>query len=248
MSCGSWRKSEEAALPATPISRGTNRLIAALPRGEREHLLAACVRVDMAPGEVLCEPDRPYSHVHFPLTCYYSLVGTVEGHAPLEIRQIGSEGMLGATLALGVSGAPLRAVVRGAGSALRMGARPFRRALVENPALLRAVHRYLYALMAQLAQSTTCARFHEIEARLARWMLMTHDRAQGDSFRSTHGELADMLGVQRSAVTIAAGALRDRRLIRYSRGAIDIISRSGLEAASCECYEAVVSDYARRFG
>ena len=196
-------------------------MIAALPRGEREHLLAACVRVDMAPGEVLCEPDRPYSHVHFPLTCYYSLVGTVEGHAPLEIRQIGSEGMLGATLALGVSGAPLRAVVRGAGSALRMGARPFRRALVENPALLRAVHRYLYALMAQLAQSTTCARFHEIEARLARWMLMTHDRAQCVSIRPPPPELARTEALQRSAALFRAGALRDRRLLRLGRRRVD---------------------------
>ncbi len=211
-------------------------------------LLASCERVELAPGLVLCEPDQPYSHVHLPLSGYYSLVGAVDGHPPLEIRLIGNEGMLGATLALEVDAAPLRAVVRGAGTSLRMTVRQFRRILPQSPALLCALHRYLYALMAQLAQATACARFHEIEARLARWLLMTHDRAQADRLHSTHGELADLLGVQRSAITIAAGALRDRRLIRYSRGAIDIVSRKGLETASCECYQAVVSDYARRFG
>jgi CRP-like cAMP-binding protein len=107
--------------------------------------------------------------------------------------------------------------------------------------------RYLYVLLAQLSQSTACGRFHEIRARLARWLLMTHDRAHADHFRLTHQYLADMLGVQRSAITIAAGSLQRKKLISYKRGAIFIVSRRGLETASCECYQAALDDHGRLF-
>ena len=120
--------------------------------------------------------------------------------------------------------------------------------LRDSAALRRTLDRYLYVLMAQLSQTAACTRFHAIEARLARWLLMTHDRAHGDHFGLTHDFLADMLGVRRSAVTIAAGALQRRKLISYSRGRIAIQDRKGLEAASCECYRAVVDDYSNLFG
>ncbi len=210
-------------------------------------MLQGCERVDLVSGAILCEPGQFFRHVYFPLTGFISLSETVGGHQPFKIGLIGNEGMLGATLLLGVNAVPLRAVVQGSGSALRMTAPQFRRELRNRPSLLHALQLYLYVLMAQLAQSAACARFHEVEARLVQGLLMAHDRAHADHFHLTHQFLADMLGVRRSGVTIAAGALQQRELIRYTRGEITILDRAGLEAASCECYNAVIEDYAQQF-
>ena len=229
---------------SVPVS---NRLIENLPRKSRDKFLALCEPVDLEFGAILCEPDKPFRHVYFPCTGYISLVAPATGHQPLEMGLIGDEGMLGVTLVLGINAVPLRAVVQGSGTALRMAAAPFQREISASATLRRTLNYYLYVLMAQLAQTTVCTRFHEIEPRLVRWLLMTHDRAHADHFHLTHQFLADMLGVQRSAVTIAAGALQKRKLIHYSRGEISILSRSGLEAASCECYAAVIKDYQQRF-
>jgi len=218
----------------------TNLLVEGLPIKERQKVLNHCETVDLIFDDILSEHSQPYRHVYFPLTGFISLVTTVKGHPPLEMGLIGSEGMLGVKLILGVNTSPLRGVVQGAGTALRMSARLFRREIRDNPPLLRMLNRYLYILIAQLAQTVACTRFHEVEARLARWLLMTHDRAHSNHFHLTHQFLANMLGVQRSAVTIAAGALQQRKLIRYTRGEISILDRQGLEAASCECYAAVV--------
>lgn len=225
-----------------PIS---NRLIEGLPRKERHRVLTCGELVELDFGTTLCEPDQRYRHVYFPLTGFISLVAEVRGHQPLEIGMIGNEGMLGASLALGLEAAPLRGVVQGSGSALRMTVPHLRRELDDSPRLLRTLNRYLYVFMVQLSQTIVCTRFHEVEERLVRWLLLTHDRAHADHFHLTHQFLADMLGVRRSAVTIAAGSLQKRGLIRYARGKINVLSRKGLEAASCECYDAVVDDYTR---
>ncbi len=225
----------------------TNRLIDGLPRKERARILQQCEPVDLVFGTILCEPDQPFRHVYFPLQGFISLLAPMRGHQPLEMGLIGSEGMLGATLVLGVEAVPLRGLVQGNGSALRMSAAQLKRELRDSPALLRRLNRYLYVLMAQLSQTAACTRFHEVEARLVRWLLMTHDRAHTDHFHLTHKFLADMLGVRRSGVTIAAGDLQHRGLIRYTRGEINILDRKGLEAASCECYAAVVQDYEQVF-
>lgn len=222
-----------------------NRLLSSLPRVERRQFLDRCETVELAFGSVLCEADEPFRQVYFPLTSFISLVATVSGHQPLEMGLIGSEGVLGATLILGVAEAPLKAIVQGPGSALRMGVAQFQKARHDSPTLMRGLYRYLYVLMAQLSQTTACTRFHEVDARLARWLLMTHDRAHADHFHLTHQFLADMLGVRRSGITVAAGLLQQRGLIHYARGEIQILDRDGLESASCECYEAVVEDYAR---
>jgi CRP-like cAMP-binding protein len=222
-----------------------NRLIDDLPRKARDRILEHCDPVDLVFGTVLCEPDEPYRHVYFPLTGFISMLETISGHPPLEIRLVGNEGMLGATLALGVNAVPLHAVVQGSGTALRMTATQFRHELQHSPPLLRTLNRYLYIKMAQLAQTAGCNRFHEVEARLARWLLMTHDRAHANHFHLTHQFLADMLGVRRSGITVAAGALQLRKLIHYARGEITVLNRKGLEAAACECYDAVMDDYSR---
>ncbi len=224
-----------------------NRLIDGLPHKVRNRILKHCEQVDLSFGTVLCEPDQPLRHVYIPLTGFISLVANVTGHPALEMGLIGNEGMLGTTMVLGVNSARLRGVVQGSGTALRLSAAQFEREIRQSPALRRTLNRYLFVLLAQLSQTAACTRFHEIKARLARWLLLTHDRAHADHFYLTHQYLADMLGVQRSAITIAAGALQRRKLFHYSRGDIRIASRRGLEAASCECYQSVVDQYRRQF-
>ncbi|MEX2123737.1 MAG: Crp/Fnr family transcriptional regulator [Woeseia sp.] len=222
-----------------------NRLIDGLSPKDRNRILQRSEPVNLAFGDILCEPHLPVRHVFFPLTGFISLVTTMAGHQPLEMGLIGNEGMLGATLALRVNTGPLRAVVQGKGTALRMTGPQLRRQLRDSPSLQRTLGRYLYVLIGQLAKTAACTHFHEVEARLARWLLMTHDRAHADHFHLTHEYLAGMLGVRRSGVTVAAGALQRRKLISYARGEITILDRKGLEAACCECYEAALDDYAR---
>jgi len=226
---------------------GTNFLIQGLPREDRTRILQACELVQLDFGDVLCESEQPYRHVYFPVSAFISLVIKLTDHQPLELTLVGNEGMLGASLALGMDEAPMRSVVQGSGSALRIGSPHFRSALRDRPRLLTRLHRYLYVQMGQLAQTAACTRFHQIEPRLARLLLMAHDRSQSDQFHQTHGFLADMLGVRRSGITIAAGALQARGLISYSRGAISILDRAGLEAAACECYQMQQRQFAHAF-
>ena len=234
-------------MPVAPPLHIKNLLLGSLPRKEHDRVMAYCEPVEMLFGKVLCEPDQPFRYLYFPLSGFISLVTTLGSHRPLELALIGNEGMLGVTQVLGVNTAPSRAVVQGSGSALRISALQLRQALQKCPRLLHTLKRYLYVLMVQLAQNVACGHFHEVEPRLARWLLMSYDRAHSDDLQLTHEYLADMLGVRRSGVTIAAGALQLRKLIHYSRGRITILDRPGLEAAACECYEALNADYSRLF-
>lgn len=225
----------------------TNHLIRCLSREERNRFLQHCESVNLVFGEILCELDQPIQHVYFPLVGFISLVISMEDHQPLEVGLIGNEGMLGATLALGIADAPLKAVVQGSGSALRMTAAQFQHELRNSPSMLSTLNSYLYVLVMQLSQTAACTHFHEIEPRLARWLLMTHDRAHADHFHLTQEYLADMLGVRRSSITIAAGKLQQQKLISYIRGDINILDRKALEAASCACYNVLNDHYARLF-
>lgn len=228
-------------------ARSANRLLAALPARDRARLLRKSETVDLFFGSVLCETGAPYEHVYFPLTGFISTVATVGGHRPMEISLIGAEGMLGATLVLDVDTTPLRALVQGTGTAQRVPLQAFRDLLVFSPALARMMRRYLFVLVAQLSKGSACNRFHSLDARLARWLLMTHDRAEADRFHLTHDYLSAMLGVRRSGISVAAAALQRAGLIRYVRGEIQMLDRSGLEARACECYRADAAEYAAVF-
>ena len=225
-----------------------NALIATLPRKDSERLLAGCEPVELTFADVLSEPGDRIRHVYFPVDGFISLQTPHDACMSLEVGLVGSEGMLGVTLMLGVEVSPLRALVQGTGVAMRMESAPFRRALANSTTLQRGLYRYLYVLIAQLAQTAACTHYHLLEARLARWLLMTHDRAHGDEFQLTHELLGQMLGVRREGVTEAAGALQRRKLIRYSRGNITVLARAGLEAASCGCYRVGQDVYDRILG
>lgn len=232
----------------TQSVRAANRLLVVLPIGQLRRMLAGCETVELSFGEVLCKPGEHVRYVYFPTRSFISLVMPVDASASLEVGLIGSEGMLGIPLALGVNVSPMTAVVQGAGSALRMDGEYFCRELERSQALQGGINRYVFVCLNQLAQRAACARFHLIEGRLARWLLMTQDRAHADTFNITHEFLAFMLGVRRVGITKAATSLQQRSLIRYSRGKITVVDRRGLRAASCGCYHADRESYDRILG
>lgn len=230
---------------STSRNPAANLLLSALPDGDLQSLLAECETVDLAFAEVIYSLRDPLSHVYFPTSSFISLIMPVDASSSLEVGRVGNEGMFGIPLVLGVDVSPVRAVVQGAGSALRMEAAPFVRVLVRSTALRQALDRYVFVHLAQLAQTAACTRFHVVEARLARCLLMTQDRAHASEFHVTQEFLALMLGVRRVGVTKAASSLQRRNLIRYRRGDITVLDRRGLKAASCGCYKADLDAYDR---
>jgi CRP-like cAMP-binding protein len=232
-------------MPDANLSLAANSLLAALPRSHYQRLLPHLEPVTMTFGEVLYRPGEPIAHVYFPTDSLVSLLTLVEGHMALEIGLVGREGMLGIPLALGIGESPARALVQGSGAALRMKSAHFLGELKRSEPLQREIHRYIHERLVQITQTAACNRFHLVEARLARWLLMTRDRLRSDQFRLTQDLLGSMLGVLRVAVTRASGALQRRNLISYRRGQIRILDGPGLEGAACRCYQVVKNVHAR---
>jgi CRP-like cAMP-binding protein len=222
-----------------------NTILASLRPKDFARLHAALESVDLEFGKVLYEPGKAIRHVYFPIDCLISLLTAVDKRRTLEVGMVGSEGMAGMPFILGMGVSGVRALVQGAGRALRMAAEPFRKEFDHNRELQDALYRYMYALMAQISQTAACNRFHAAEPRLARWLLMTRDRVRSDEFRLTHEFLAHMLGMRREGVTEAASAFKRRNLISYQRGEISILNLKGLRAASCSCYQIVQTAYRR---
>ncbi len=223
--------------PVLPVLR--NRLLAALPPEDLAALNGAIRTVHLSLGMVLYEPGEPIQSTYFPNDSLISLLAVVEGRLTLEVGLVGCEGMVGGSVALGHDVGQVRAVVQRAGSAVQIDSNVFRSEFSLHPALQRVMYRYTDGLLAQAIQIAVCSRFHVLEARLARSLLITRDRLGSDKFHLTHEFLAHALGVRRVGVTKAASALQQQKLITYSRGNIEILDPVGLAAVSCRCYDIV---------
>jgi len=222
-----------------------NYLLAALPDKEYKRLLPHLESVSLPFMRVLYESGDAIEHVYFPNEGLISLLVVMEDKTVREVGLIGQEGMLGIASALGVTTTPIRALIQMEGSAMRLRAEALRAELRQGGALQNVLQRYTHALFTQISQSAACVSSHELDKRLSRWLVMTHDRAPGDKFEMKHEFMAMMLGVTRSVVTRAAGNLQKEKMIRYTRGQVTILDRQKLEATACECYRVVKDEYTR---
>jgi CRP-like cAMP-binding protein len=182
------------------------------------------------------EPHQPITHVYFVRSGMISTVADVDSDTAVEVAVTGREGFVGTSVLLGIDTTSLRSFSQIPGEAERLPSEVFREAVASSPSLRSLVETYTQSLFEQTARTAACNRIHSIEKRCARWLLMTHDRVDGDRFQLTQEFLAQMLGVRRASVTEAAGALQEAGAIRYSRGVIDVVDRARLERAGCDCY------------
>lgn len=219
-----------------------NRLLATLPKNEYKRLLPKLKTVNLVLGDELYEPGGTIKYVYFPNDSIISLISELSETSWLEVGMVGNEGMAGLAVFMGVDSSSTHALVQGSGTAMRMSSPAVRSEANQLGSLHRLLHRYSHSLLNQVAQSSACNRFHLVNARLARWLLMTHDRLGVKEFPLTQEFLSSMLGVRREGVSKAAGALQAAKLIRYSRGVITILNRRGLEAKSCHCYAIIKAE------
>ena len=214
-----------------------NSILAALPAHEYERIASSLTLVSLDLGQILYEPHEPIRHVYFPSTAVTSLVTILADGSTVESGVIGYSGMVGIPVILGAESSPCQALIQHSGDALMMEVEAFQNELRRGGQLQPLVLRFTHTLFTQVSQTAACNRLHTVEERLARWLLMMHDRVQKDDFMLTQEFIATMLGARRSGVTVAAGTLQSAGLISYKRGHIYILNRKALEKASCECYQ-----------
>ena len=213
-----------------------NRLLGLLPRRDYERLRPHLQRIVLEYRQSLYRARKPIGFVYFIETGVGSLVNTMANGEAAEVGTIGNEGVVGLPLVLGDDRAPTSVYVQVPGAGLRMKATLFKKELARSASMRTVMLLYAHAVFNQVAQSAACNQFHSLQQRCCRWLLMTHDRMQSDEFLLTQEFLAMMLGVRRTGVTAAAGALQRAGLVRYKRGKVTIIDRRGLIRRSCECY------------
>jgi len=221
---------------------GVNRLLDTLPKNEYKRLLPKLKTVSLVLGDVLYEQGDVIKYVYFPNDSIISLISELSETSWLEVGMVGNEGMAGLAVFMDVSLSSTRALVQGSGTAMRMSSAAVRTEANRLGSLHRLLHRYSHSLLTQVSQSSVCNRFHLVEARLARWLLMTRDRLGAEEFPLTQEFLSNMLGVRREGVSKAAAALQARKLIHYSRGVITILNRRGLESKACQCYAIIKAE------
>ncbi len=222
-----------------------NRLLSYLTSEQHQQLLPDLKQVSLVLGETLYLPNDNITHVYFPINSVVSLLATLENGDTVETGLIGFEGMLGTSVVLGVNSSTSLALVQGCGEAFRVRTQALQPFVENGGQFKEKLFKYIHALFTQTAQTAACNRVHPISQRLARWLLLTHDRLRRDEFELTHELLARMLGTRRAGVSVAANTLREEGLIDYSRGHVVVLNRKGLEAASCECHRVLKTEVDR---
>jgi CRP-like cAMP-binding protein len=225
-----------------------NRILDCLPATELGRIRKSLTEVDAAIRDQIHERNKPFKHLYFPETAVASVVNVMEDGTEIEVATIGYEGMIGLPAFLGINRSPARSFWQIAGSAFRLDAAFLEKEKRSGSALAAALGVYTQGFFAQIAQSATCNRLHNLEQRCARWLLMTHDRVPNDDFPLKQEFLAQMLGVRRTGISEVAGRLQRKRLIKYSRGCMMVTDRAGLERLACECYQVVAREYRRLLG
>jgi CRP-like cAMP-binding protein len=224
---------------------GQNRLLCALSRDVQIRLLPRMEKISLPIRQLLFEAGTPLTHVFLPLSGVMSLVLKLKGGETVEVATVGNEGIVGTPVFLGAERSACTAFCQVAGQALKMRVDHFQRSLQEHPEFGEVVRRYTQGMINQISQTTACNHVHSVQQRMCRWLLMTHDRVGADEFHLTQEFLAQMLGVRRPSVTVAAGLLQKAGLIAYQRGRIRIVDRPGLERGACECYDTVRQEFDR---
>jgi len=225
-----------------------NHLIAALPADEFIRLKPNLEPVSLSLGEVIYESGEQLEYIYFPTSAIISLLYIMENGSTAEIGMAGNDGLVGIALYMGGSTTPSRAVVQSAGNAFRMPSRALNDEFSLGGVFQKVLLRYTQSLMTQISQTAVCNRLHSVEQQLCRWLLINHDLLQSNKLIMTHDLIANMLGVRREGVSIAAGHLQKKGLIRYVRGTITMLDRDALERAACECYRVVKDEYDRLLG